>query len=68
MGIRMTSYRLPLALSSLVAVADSLRTTVRAEIRVAAELTPEAVWDAIGAANDGDVVRLPPGTAVWKRG
>jgi hypothetical protein len=57
MGIRMTAYRLPLALSFLVAVVGSLQTTVRAEIRVAAALTPEAVWDAIEAAKDGDVVR-----------
>ena len=68
MGIRMTAYRLPLALSFVVAVVGSLQTTVRAEIRVAAALTPEAVWDAIDAAKDGDVVRLPAGTAVWKRG
>ena len=68
MGIRMTAYRLPLALSFLVAVVGSLPTTVRAEIRVAAALTPEAVWDAIDAAKDGDVVQLPAGTAVWKRG
>ena len=68
MGIRMTAYRLPLALSFLVAVVGSLQTTVRAEIRVAAALTPEAVWDAIDAAKDGDVVQLPAGTAVWKRG
>ena len=68
MGIRTTAIRLPLVLSFLLAVAGSLQTTVRAEIRVAAALTPEAVWDAIHAAKDGDVVRLPAGTAVWKRG
>jgi hypothetical protein len=68
MGIRMKAYRFPLALSFFVAVAGSLQTTVRAEIRLAAALTPEAVWDAIDAAKDGDVVRLPAGTAVWKRG
>jgi hypothetical protein len=68
MEIRMTAYRLPLALSFLVVVAGSLQTTVRAEIRVAAALTPEAVWDANDAANDADVVWLPAGTAVWKRG
>ena len=42
--------------------------TVRAETRTAAALTPEAVWEAINAAEDGDIVQLPEGTAVWKRG
>ena len=44
-----------------------LPTTVRAETRTAAALTPEAVWDAIDAAKDGDTVQLPEGTAVWKK-
>ena len=40
-----------------------------AEIRAAADLTPEAVGKAIDAAKDGDIVQLPAGTAVWsKRG
>src|SRR6185369_13954193 len=26
----------------------------------------EAVWDAINAPKDGDIVQLPEGTAVWK--
>jgi hypothetical protein len=39
-----------------------------AENRAAAELTPEAVWAAIDAAQDGDTVVLPPGTAVWTKG
>ena len=68
MGISMTAYGLRRALSFVVAVVGSLQTTVGAEIRVAAALTPEAVWDAIDAAKDGDVVRLPAGTAAWKRG
>jgi hypothetical protein len=38
------------------------------ETRMAAKLTPEAVWDAINAAKDGDTVRLPAGTAVWTKG
>jgi hypothetical protein len=40
----------------------------RAEIRMASALTPEAVWEAIAAAKDGDTVVLPAGTAVWKKG
>jgi hypothetical protein len=39
-----------------------------AEIRKAAALTPEAVWEAIDASQDGDTVQLPAGTAVWKKG
>ena len=35
---------------------------------MATNLTPEAVWDAINAAKDGDIVQLPEGTAVWKKG
>ncbi len=31
-------------------------------------LTPEAVWNAISAAKDGDTVQLPAGTAVWTKG
>ena len=41
---------------------------VRAETRTAAALTPEAVWEAIDAAKDGDTVQLPAGTAVWTKG
>ena len=41
---------------------------LRAETRMAAALTPEAVWDAINAAKDGDTVQLPAGTAVWTQG
>jgi len=57
-----------LALSFLVAVGGLLPAAVRAETRMAAALTPEAVWDAINAAKDGDIVQLPEGTAVWKNG
>jgi len=39
-----------------------------AETRTAAALTPEAVWETIEAAQDGDTVLLPAGTAVWTRG
>jgi hypothetical protein len=42
--------------------------TVRAETRKAAALTPEAAWEAVNAARDGDTVELPAGTAVWKKG
>ena len=52
----------------LVAATGVVPTTLRAKTRTAAALTPEAVWDAINAAEDGDVVQLPEGTAVWKRG
>ena len=38
------------------------------ETRTAAALTPEAVWEAIDAAKDGDTVQLPAGTAVWSKG
>ncbi|MGA2657398.1 MAG: hypothetical protein ABSH34_07740 [Verrucomicrobiota bacterium] len=58
-----------LVLVSLLGAAEGLLpTTVRAETRTAAALTPEAVWDAINAAKDGDIVQLPEGTAVWKSG
>jgi hypothetical protein len=62
-----TGFRLFL-LAFLLVAADGVPTTVRAEIRTAAALTPEAVWDAINAAKDGDIVQLPEGTAVWKSG
>ena len=68
MGIRSTRFRLLLALSFLISADGLLLKTVNAEIRKAAALTPEAVWDAINAAKDGDTVELPEGTAVWKKG
>jgi hypothetical protein len=39
-----------------------------AKTRTAAALTPEAVWEAIAAAEDGDTVELPAGTALWTKG
>jgi hypothetical protein len=40
----------------------------RAETRALASLTPEALWDAISAAKDGDTIQLPAGTADWTAG
>ncbi len=61
-------FRLWLALSLLVAV-DGLRpNAAHGETLMATNLTPEAVWDAINAAKDGDIVQLPEGTAVWTKG
>ena len=64
---RTVGCRLFLLVSLLVALGGVLPTTVPAETRTAAALTPEAVWDAIDAAEDGDIVQLPEGAAVWKR-
>ena len=61
-------FRLLLALSLSVAAVSLLPTAVHAGTRMAAALTPEAVWEAINSAHDGDVVQLPAGTAVWKKG
>ena len=49
----------------LVTVNGSLPKVVHAETRMATGLTPEAVWEAIDAAKDGDTVQLPAGRAVW---
>ena len=68
MSVRSTQFRSLLALSFFVAADGLLPKTVRAETRTAAALTPEAVWEAINAAKDGDIVQLPAGTAVWKKG
>ncbi len=57
-----------LLVSLLVTANGALPTTVRGEIHTAAALTPEAVWEAINAAEDGDIVQLPEATAVWKSG
>ena len=57
-----------LALVVLLAGGGLPLRNVRAETRTAAALTPEAVWDAISAAQDGDLVQLPQGTAAWKSG
>ena len=54
---------------AFLAAADALPPeVVHAETHVAAALTPEAVWDAINAAKDGDTVQLPAGTANWSKG
>ena len=68
MNIRSARFRWILALSFLVAVDGLLSKAVCAQTRMATALTPEAVWDAINAAKDGDIVQLPEGTAVWKNG
>lgn len=68
MKSKTAGFRLFLLASLLVAADGVLPTTIRAETRTAAALTPEAVWDAINAAKDGDIVKLPEGTAVWKSG
>src|SRR5262245_25015863 len=41
---------------------------VHAEKHAAVALTPDALWDAINSAKDGDIVQLPEGTALWKKG
>ena len=56
-----------LALSLLVAADGLLPKAARAETRMAAALTPEAVGAAIDVANDGDTVLLPAGTGVWSK-
>ena len=68
MRTRSTRFRLLLALSFLVVSNGLLPKTVRAETRTVTALTPEAVWEAIGAAKDGDTVQLPAGTANWTTG
>lgn len=68
MNINGTRFRLFLALPFLVAADGLPPRAVGAETRTAAALTPEAVWDAINAAKDGDIVQLPEGTAAWKSG
>ena len=66
MKMRSTRFLFLLA-GSFLFTTDGLL-ALRAETRTAAGLTPEAVWDAINASQDGDIVRLPEGTAVWKSG
>jgi len=68
MKSRSTRFGLLLALPLLVTVDGLLPKTVRGEIRTATALTPEAVRVAIKAAKDGDIVQLPAGMAVWKKG
>ena len=66
--IRGYGFRLLLACSFFTASEGIFRTALHAETRTAAALTPEAVWEAINAAKDGDTVQLPEGTAVWSKG
>jgi hypothetical protein len=54
--------------SSCLVVAALWPASVCAKTVTAAGLTPDAVWDAINAAKDGDTVELPAGTAVWTKG
>ncbi len=68
MRSRSTRFHWLLALSFFLSGAGFLPQSVRAETRTAASLTPEAVWDAINAAKDGDIVQLPAGTALWTKG
>ena len=68
MRIRTPRFRWLLVCCLLVSANGLLPKAVRAETRTAASLTPEAVWEAIDAAKDGDTVQLPAGTAVWTKG
>jgi hypothetical protein len=68
MTIGRCGFRLLLACSFWCAFDGSFRAAVHAETRTAAALTPEAVWAAIDAAQDGDTVQLPAGTADWPKG
>jgi hypothetical protein len=61
-------FRYSPALSLLAAVLGLTTTALLAETRTATSLTPEALWDAISAASDGDTIQLPQGTAIWKHG
>jgi hypothetical protein len=66
MNLSRARFRFLLAWSFLIATDGLL--ALRAETLTAAALTPEGVWEAINTAHDGDIVRLPEGTAVWKSG
>lgn len=68
MGIARYGFRLLLACSFLGASDGIFRTALHAETRTAADLTPEAVREAIDAAKDGDTVQLPAGKAAWTKG
>ena len=68
MKIENPRFRLLLVGCLVVTTHGLLPKVVRAETRTAASLTPEAVWEAIDAAKDGDTVQLPAGTAVWTKG
>ena len=67
MRIENARFRSLLALFFLFAADGLLPSTVRAETRRAAALTPEAVGKAIDAAKEGDIVQLPAGTAIWSK-
>jgi hypothetical protein len=58
----------PVTIAALLSLLSLQPAAVRAETRTATSLTPEAVWEAINAAKDGDTVELPAGTAVWSKG
>ncbi len=64
----MSRTKLDILAVFIVVVAGLSRERLYAEIRTAAVLTPEAVWEAIDAAQDGDTVVLPAGKAVWTKG
>ncbi len=64
---RRCALRLLLA-CSFFGASDRILPALHTETRTAANLTPEAVWEAIDAAKDGDTVQLPAGTAVWTKG
>jgi hypothetical protein len=66
--IKRCGFRLLLACSFFGASDGIFHTALHAETRTAVALTPEAVWEAIDAARDGDTVQLPAGTAVWTKG
>ena len=68
MTIGRCGFRLLLVCSFLCAFDGSFRAAVHAETRTASALTPEAVWAAIDAAQDGDTVQLPAGAADWSKG
>ncbi len=65
---RRPGFSLLLTLFFFVTTRGLLLTAARAETHTAASLTADAVWDAINAAKDGDIVQLPAGTALWTRG
>ena len=64
----MTTFTLRLLTFAALLPLFSVLTAVHAETRTTASLTPQAVWEAINAAKDGDTVLLPEGTAVWTKG
>ena len=65
---RSLEFTLLVVFCLLVTAHGFLLKAARAETRTAAGLTPEAVWEAIDAAKDGDTVQLPAGKATWTHG